>query len=80
MKQQQMDLGKDPKTMVTPKAFTIAAAVLYTPLATPLKRMLAILIDGLLITVLAEQMDWMLSCWWSVLSGLKSAVVSLVVY
>ena len=59
MKQQQMDLGKDPKTMVTPKAFTIAAAVLYTPLATPLKRMLAILIDGLLITVLAEQMDWM---------------------
>lgn len=59
MKQQQMDLGKDPKTMVTPKAFTIAASVLYTPLATPLKRMLAILIDGLLITVLAEQMDWM---------------------
>ena len=28
-------------------------------MATPLKRMLAILIDGLLITVLAEQMDWM---------------------
>ncbi|MCL1090451.1 RDD family protein [Shewanella profunda] len=59
MKQQQMDLGKDPKTMVTPKAFTIAEAVLYTPLATPLKRALAIMIDGLLITVLAEQMDWM---------------------
>lgn len=59
MKQQQMDLGKDPKTMVTPRAFTIAEAVLYTPLATPLKRALAIMIDALLITVLAEQMDWM---------------------
>ncbi|WP_283628457.1 RDD family protein [Shewanella baltica] len=59
MKQQQMDLGKDPKTMVTPHAFTIADTVLYTPLAAPLKRALAMLIDGLLITVLAEQMDWM---------------------
>lgn len=59
MKQQQMDLGEDPKTMVTPRAFTIAQTVLYTPLATPLKRALAIMIDGLLITVLAEQMDWM---------------------
>lgn len=59
MRQQQTDLGKDPKTMVTPHAFTIADTVLYTPLATPLKRALAMLIDGLLITVLAEQMDWM---------------------
>lgn len=59
MKQQQTDLGKDPKTMVTPHAFTIADTVLYTPLAAPLKRALAMLIDGLLITVLAEQMDWM---------------------
>lgn len=59
MKQQQTDLGKDPKTMVTPHAFTIAETVLYTPLAAPLKRALAMLIDGLLITVLAEQMDWM---------------------
>ena len=59
MRQQQTDLGKDPKTMVTPHAFTIADTVLYTPLAAPLKRALAMLIDGLLITVLAEQMDWM---------------------
>lgn len=59
MNSQQMDLGEDPKTMVTPRAFTIAQTVLYTPLATPLKRALAIMIDGLLITVLAEQMDWM---------------------
>lgn len=59
MKQQQTDLGKDPKTMVTPNAFAIADSVLYTPLATPLKRALAMLIDGVVITVLAEQMDWM---------------------
>ncbi|MFB2780784.1 RDD family protein [Shewanella mangrovisoli] len=59
MKQQQMDLGKDPRTMVTPKAFTIAESVLYTPLATPFKRALAMLIDGLFITILAEQMDWL---------------------
>ncbi|MDI5835081.1 RDD family protein [Shewanella xiamenensis] len=59
MKQQQTDLGKDPRTMVTPKAFTIAESVLYTPLATPLRRALAILIDGLFITILAEQMDWL---------------------
>ncbi|KEK27933.1 MULTISPECIES: RDD family protein [Shewanella] len=59
MKQQQTDVGKDPRTMVTPKAFTIAESVLYTPLATPFKRALAILIDGLFITILAEQMDWL---------------------
>ncbi|ASF13922.1 RDD family protein [Shewanella sp. FDAARGOS_354] len=59
MKQQQTDLGKDPRTMVAPKAFTIAESVLYTPLATPFKRALAILIDGLFITILAEQMDWL---------------------
>ncbi len=59
MKQQQTDLGKDPRTMVTPKAFTIAESVLYTPLATPFKRALAMLIDGLFITILAEQMDWL---------------------
>lgn len=46
---------KDPKTIVTPLAFTIAPSVLYTPLASPLKRGLAMIIDGLLITVLAEQ-------------------------
>lgn len=59
MQQQQTDVGKDPKTMVTPYAFTIADSVLYTPLASPLKRALAITIDGIFITVLAEQMDWL---------------------
>lgn len=59
MKQQQTDLGKDPKTMVTPKAFTIAESVLYTPLATPLKRALAMFVDGLFIALFAEQMDWL---------------------
>lgn len=59
MKQLHTDLGKDPRTMVTPKAFTIAESVLYTPLATPFKRAVAMLIDGLLITILAEQMDWL---------------------
>lgn len=46
---------KDPKTIVTPLAFNIAPSVLYTPLASPLKRGLAMIIDGLLISVLAEQ-------------------------
>lgn len=59
MKQQQTDLGKDPKTMVTPKAFTIAESVLYTPLVTPLKRALAMLVDGVFIALFAEQMDWL---------------------
>lgn len=48
----------DPKTLVTPFAFEIAPKVLYTPLASPLKRGLAMLVDGLLITVLAEQAGW----------------------
>lgn len=48
----------DPKTMVTPFAFEIAPQVLYTPLATPLKRGMAMAVDGLLITVLAEQAGW----------------------
>ncbi|QYK14955.1 RDD family protein [Shewanella rhizosphaerae] len=46
---------KDPKTIVTPFAFHVAPELLYTPLASPLKRGLAMLIDGLLISVLAEQ-------------------------
>lgn len=50
---------KDPKTMVTPFAFNIAPSVLYTPLASPLKRGVAIAIDGLLISVLAEQAGWL---------------------
>jgi len=48
----------DPKTMVTPFAFEIAPQVLYTPLATPLKRGIAMAVDGLLISVLAEQAGW----------------------
>lgn len=47
--------SKDPKTIVTPFAFHVAPELLYTPLASPLKRGLAMLIDGLLISVLAEQ-------------------------
>lgn len=50
---------KDPRTMVTPFAFNIAPSVLYTPLASPLKRGIAIAIDGLLISVLAEQAGWL---------------------
>ncbi|MCG9723262.1 RDD family protein [Shewanella sp. Isolate7] len=46
---------KDPKTIVTPFAFHVAPDLLYTPLASPLKRGLAMLIDALLISVLAEQ-------------------------
>ena len=46
---------KDPKTIVTPFAFHVAPELLYTPLASPLKRGLAMLIDGLLVSVLAEQ-------------------------
>ena len=47
--------SKDPKTIVTPFAFHVAPEVLYTPLASPLKRGLAMLIDALLVSVLAEQ-------------------------
>ncbi|QYJ87990.1 RDD family protein [Shewanella mesophila] len=45
--------------MVTPFAFNIAPSVLYTPLASPVKRGIAIAIDGLLISVLAEQAGWL---------------------
>ena len=48
----------DCKTMITPHAFKIAPEIMYTPLATPLKRGIAILIDGLLISVLAEHAGW----------------------
>ncbi|BAJ01620.1 RDD family protein [Shewanella violacea] len=51
----KIDPKTDPKSIVTPFAFEIAPQVLYTPLATPMKRGLAILVDGLLISVLAEQ-------------------------
>lgn len=59
MRHRQIDKNLDPKTMVTPFAFEIAPNVLYTPLASPLKRGLAMLVDGLLISVLAEQAGWM---------------------
>ncbi|OIN16432.1 hypothetical protein BFS86_01050 [Shewanella algae] len=41
--------------MVTPAAFSVAPELLYTPLAKPWKRALAIMIDGLLVAILAEQ-------------------------
>ncbi|QYJ76833.1 RDD family protein [Shewanella sp. FJAT-52076] len=47
--------GKDPRTIITPHAFSVNEGLLYTPLASPLKRALAITIDGLVITVLAEE-------------------------
>lgn len=46
---------KDPRTIITPHAFSVAEALLYTPLASPLKRAIAVGIDGLLITILAEE-------------------------
>lgn len=50
-----MDSENDPKTRVTPYAFKIADDVMNTPLASPWRRGFAIAIDGLLISVLAEQ-------------------------
>ncbi|MCL2919811.1 RDD family protein [Shewanella litorisediminis] len=47
--------GKDPRTIITPHAFSVNEGLLYTPLASPLKRALAISIDGLVISVLAEE-------------------------
>lgn len=54
MSQQQITKQDDPKTWVTPFAFDVAPDILYLPLASPLKRGLAMLIDGLLVAVLAE--------------------------
>ncbi|ACA87131.1 RDD family protein [Shewanella woodyi] len=48
----------DSKAMVTPFAFEIAPELLYSPLASPLKRGGAMIIDGLLVAVLAEQAGW----------------------
>ncbi|NRD74324.1 RDD family protein [Shewanella sp. VB17] len=45
----------DPKYMVTPLAFQMAPELLYVPLASPLKRFLAMFIDALFVAVLAEQ-------------------------
>ncbi|QSX28762.1 RDD family protein [Shewanella cyperi] len=45
---------KDPKTMVTPYAFKVADELLYIPLASPMRRGVAMAIDGLVVSVLAE--------------------------
>lgn len=52
----------DPKSLVTPYAFKIAPDVLYKPLASPLKRALAITVDGLLVAALAENAGWIFVC------------------
>ncbi|MCE9686902.1 RDD family protein [Shewanella sp. AS16] len=59
MKKLAPDIATDPKTLVTPYAFKIADNILYTPLATPLKRALAMTIDGFLIAVMADEAGWM---------------------
>ena len=58
MTQQQISKHDDPKTWVTPFAFDLAPNILYMPLASPLKRGLAMMIDGLLVAVLAESAGW----------------------
>ncbi|WP_299807432.1 RDD family protein [uncultured Shewanella sp.] len=58
MTQQQISKHDDPKTWVTPFAFDLAPHILYMPLASPLKRGLAMLIDGLLVAVLADSAGW----------------------
>ncbi len=58
MKKQQTESTLDPKSLVTPYAFEIAPSVLYQPLASPLKRALAITVDGLLVAALAENAGW----------------------
>ncbi|MEZ9595821.1 RDD family protein [Shewanella sp. 10N.261.52.F9] len=59
MSQQAICKHDDPKTWVTPFAFDVAPNILYMPLASPLKRGLAMIIDGLLVAVLAENAGWM---------------------
>ncbi|GIU26280.1 RDD family protein [Shewanella sp. MBTL60-007] len=59
MSQQQITKQDDPKTWVTPFAFDVAPNILYLPLASPLKRGLSMLIDGLLVAVLAESAGWL---------------------
>ena len=58
MRKQQTESTLDPKSLVTPYAFEIAPNVLYHPLASPLKRALAITVDGLLVAALAENAGW----------------------
>nr|WP_245603148.1 RDD family protein [Shewanella fidelis] len=58
MQQPTICKHNDPKTWVTPFAFDLASNILYMPLASPLKRGIAMLIDGLLVVVLAETAGW----------------------
>jgi uncharacterized RDD family membrane protein YckC len=58
MNKSHTDNAIDPKSLVTPYAFKIAPNVLYKPLASPLKRVLAIIVDGLLVAALAENAGW----------------------
>ncbi|PKH55855.1 transporter [Shewanella sp. Choline-02u-19] len=58
MNKSHTDNAIDPKSLVTPYAFKIAPNVLYKPLASPLKRILAIIVDGLLVAALAENAGW----------------------
>ncbi|MCL1048416.1 RDD family protein [Shewanella abyssi] len=58
MNKSHLDEAIDPKSLVTPYAFKIAPKVLYKPLASPLKRALAIIVDGLLVAALAENAGW----------------------
>ena len=55
----------DPKSMVTPFAFEIAPEILYTPLASPLKRGLAMTIDGYLLPCwLSRQAGYLYYLWY----------------
>ncbi|MCL1059861.1 RDD family protein [Shewanella gelidimarina] len=62
MNKSNTDEAIDPKSLVTPYAFKIAPDVLYKPLASPLKRVLAITVDGLLVAALAENAGWIFVC------------------
>ncbi len=44
----------DPRSIVTPYAFTVADTLLHRPLASPMRRALALFIDLLLVLLLAE--------------------------
>ncbi|MEM9102385.1 MAG: RDD family protein [Pseudomonadota bacterium] len=46
--------NKDPKTHITPYAFKVAPELLGLPLASPLRRLSAVLIDALIVTILTS--------------------------
>ena len=52
-----MSPTSDPRSHVTPDAFSIAPSVLGLPLASPKRRLAALAIDGILIGIVA-QLDW----------------------